>query len=593
MIAPTISTPSIITLSVALLLFLVVCLLLMRESLANRALAESESKYRSIADRSGELITRMTEDGKIVYVSPSVRAVLGSEPGEIVGKKLMEIVHADDIPSIKEYLDTVSRQPFPYGFSYRIRRADGRYDWVETTSFVEEWTSGREILSFSRDISDRKRIEEQIEYLAYHDEVTALPNRALFYDRLTVALAQARRFNRIVAVMFLDLDHFKRINDTLGHRVGDLLLEGVGSRLKECVRLSDTVARIGGDEFTILLPELSHEEGAARVGQKILEQLSTRFTLEGHHVYCSASIGIAFLGKDGDDSETLLKNADSAMYRAKNSGRNQFMVCTPEGNARFMERLSLENNLRRAFEREEFVVYYQPVFDLNTKTIVSMEALIRWDNPERGLISPAEFIAVAEEARLLVPMGEWVLRSACRQARQWQEAGMPMRVSVNLSERQLLHADLVATVQRALGDTRLDPGQLDLEIPETSAGRDLPHSVRLLGSLKDLGVRIAIDDFGTGNSSFDQLRKLPIDQVKMDPSFLQKVGLVSDGSDKAILSSMISAARALHFDVVGKGVESKEQCEFLRTNDCNQMQGYFFGAPLPALDADRAMRMDH
>ena len=593
MIAPTITTPSIITLSVALVLFLVVCLLLMRESLANRSLAEREARYRSIADRSSDLISRMTEDGTFVYVSPSASSILGSEPEEIVGRKLTEMVHADDIPSIHEYLNTVSRQPFPYGFSYRLRRADGRYDWVETSSFMEEWTSGREILSFSRDISDRKRIEEQIEYLAYHDEVTGLPNRALFYDRLTVALAQARRFGRIVAVMFLDLDHFKRINDTLGHKIGDLLLEGVASRLRECVRVSDTVARIGGDEFTILLPELSHDEGAARVAQKILEQLSTRFTLDGHHVYCSASIGIAFYGKDGEDAETLLKNADSAMYRAKNSGRNQFMVCTPEGNARFLERLSLENNLRRAFEREEFVVYYQPVFDLNSRTIVSMEALIRWENPERGLISPAEFIAVAEEARLLVPMGEWVLRSACRQAKEWQEAGMPIRVSVNLSDKQLLQADLVTTVQRALGDARLDPGQLDLEIPETSAGRDLAHSIRLLGSLKDLGVKIAIDDFGTGNSSFDQLRKLPIDQVKMDPSFLKSVGVVSDGGDKAILSSMIAAAHALHFDVIGKGVESKEQCEFLRTNDCNQMQGYFFGAPLPALAADRALRTDH
>jgi len=593
MIAPTINTPSIITLSIALLLFLIVCLLLMRESLANRALAESESKYRSIADRSSDLISRMKEDGTFVYVSPSARSVLGAEPGEIVGKQLMEMVHSDDLPSIREYLSTIARQPFPYGFSYRIRRADGRYDWVETTSYMEEWTSGREILSFSKDISDRKRIEEQIEYLAYHDEVTGLPNRALFNDRLTVALAQARRFNRIVSVMFLDLDHFKRINDTLGHRVGDLLLEGVGSRLRECVRMSDTVARIGGDEFTILLPELSHEEGAARVAQKILEHLSTRFTLEGHHVYCSASIGIAFLGKDGDDAEALLKNADSAMYRAKNSGRNQFMVCTPEGNARFLERLSLENNLRRAFEREEFVVYYQPVFDLDSRSIVSMEALIRWENPDRGLISPADFIAVAEEARLLVPMGEWVLRSACRQARAWQEAGMPIRVSVNLSDKQLQQADLVTTVQRALGDAQLDAGQLDLEIPEASAARDLQHSIRLLGSLKDLGVQIAIDDFGTGNSSFGQLKKLPIDQVKMDSSFLHGVGMVSDGGDRAILSSMIHAARALNLDVVGKGVESKEQCEFLRTNDCNQMQGYFFGAPLPALAADRALRMDH
>jgi len=557
-----------------------------------RGRPKEEALYREMVDRSSDLITRQTESGVYLFASPTSKRLLGYEPQELVGHSVFEIVHSDDIAAVREYLATVSREVFPHAFSYRLRHADGSHKWMETTSSrVESATGTAELLAYSRDIGERKQIEAHIEYAAYHDELTGLANRTLFKDRLTIALASARRFSRKMAVVFLDLDHFKRVNDTMGHRIGDLLLEETATRLHDCVRVTDTVARVGGDEFTILLSEIMQEDDAARVAGKILELLSNRFVLEGHHVYAGASIGIALYPQDGEDTETLLKNADSAMYRAKNSGRNCYKFATPGSNARLTERLTLENNLRRAFEREEFVVYYQPIFDVSSKRIVAMEALIRWDDPERGLLSPGEFLNVAEEARLMLPMGEWVMRSACRQARTWQDAGTPLRVSVNLSDRQFHHAELSATVERALSDASLDPRMLELEIPEISAAKDYAASTEATKVLRGLGVCLALDDFGLGNGSFGQIRKLAVDQVKLAPSL---VGSVGHGSgDSAILSSVIAAARALDLSVVAKGVESQQQAELLRALQCDQMQGYLFGEPRPPDTVERTLRFDH
>ncbi|HXI13558.1 MAG TPA: diguanylate cyclase [Thermoanaerobaculia bacterium] len=587
----SLTNPSLIALAIATGLFLVCCALLAQESRSRKALRKSEALYREIADHSSDLITRQTEAGVYKYVSPVSTRLLGFAPDSMLGHSIYEYAHADDVPAIREYLAAVLDGPFPHAFSYRMLRRDGGYQWVESTSGTVESSAGREVLAYSRDISERKQIEEHIEYAAYHDELTGLANRTLFGDRLTVALASAQRFGRNMAVFFLDLDHFKRANDTLGHKVGDLLLEETGNRLRDCVRVTDTVARAGGDEFTILLSELAHEDDAARVASKVLESISNRFVLEGHHVYVTASIGVAIFPRDGEDAETLLKNADSAMYRAKNSGRNGYKLCTPGTNARFLERLSLENNLRRAFEREEFLVYYQPMFDTSTRNVVGMEALIRWEDPDRGLLTPADFLNVAEEARLMVPMGEWVLRTACRQARAWQDFGSPVRVSVNLSERQFQNVDLTRTVERALEDADLAPDLLAVEVQESSVSRDFPVSMRAIGALKELGVKVAIDDFGTASSSFSALRKLHVDEVKIASSLLH--GLASEKGNDAILSSMISAAHAMNLRVVGKSVESTRQLEFLRANGCPQMQGYLLGQPaLPTFDG-ATLRLDH
>lgn len=538
----------------------------------------SES-FRSIVEGSPDLITRLTESGIFLYVSSSSEKVLGFRPEELVGRSLFDLVPTEDAPSVREYLSTVCRESFPWAFGYRIQRKDERIVWVETSSTCDLKDDRREVISYSRDVTERKRVEDHIAYLAYHDELTGLPNRTLFQDRLTVALAHARRFSRFVAVFFLDLDHFKRVNDTLGHSLGDQLLDAVASRLRDSTRGSDTVARLGGDEFTILLSEVAHEEDTARIARKVLDSLAQRFTLNGHHVYVSGSMGIAVYPRDGEDPETLLKNADSAMYRAKNSGRNGYSFCTPESNARFLERLTLENSLRRAFEREEFVVYYQPVMSMRSGRAVEMEALIRWNDPDRGLVSPAEFLNVAEESRLMLPIGEWVLRSACRQAREWSDLGKGIRVAVNLSARQFQDPDLEKIVERAVSDAGLDPALLHLEIAESVAARDLPFARQAISRLKDLGVRVAIDDFGGGTASFGELRQLEIDVVKIDSRILrEQVG----GRDAALLSSVIAAAQALDLGIVGKAVESAAQYDFLQRHQCDQMQGFLFGPPLPA-----------
>lgn len=588
-LVPTISWSTSIALIAAASLFAGVSVWALVAS-RRRSAGDHPDAFRAMVEQSPEMITRQTEDGVFLFVSRASEDLLGYSSQELLGRSIFDFIHEEEVATVREYLSTVCRETFPWAFSYRAVRKDGRTIWVETNSMCEMQGDVQEIVGYSRDISDRKRVEDHIAYLAYHDELTGLPNRTLFQDRLTVALAHARRFSRLVAVIFIDLDHFKRINDTLGHSLGDQLLDTVASRLRETTRLSDTVARLGGDEFIVLLSEVAHEEDTARIAKKILDAMAQRFTLEGHHVYVSASMGIAVYPRDGEDSETLLKNADSAMYRAKNSGRNAYSFCTPESNAKFLERLTLENSLRRAFEREEFVVYYQPVISTRSRRPVEMEALIRWNDPDRGVVTPADFLTVAEDSRLMLPIGEWVLRSACRQAREWSDAGRPIRVAVNLSPRQFQAQDLEQVVERALADSSLDPSLLNLEVGEVVAGRDLVFAKQAIGRLKSLGVRIAIDDFGAGTASFGGLKQLAIDVVKIDSRFLRDRDL---GRDAAILASVIGAAQALDVGVVGKSVESAAQFEFLQRHNCDEMQGYLFGPPVPPAAALRALMNDH
>jgi len=441
----------------------------------------------------------------------------------------------------------------------------------------------RGAIGASLDITERKRAEEQIKSLAYHDALTGLPNRRLFQDRLSVAVAQAHRNGQRLAVLYLDLDRFKPVNDSLGHAAGDRLIQDVAERLRTCLREGDTVARLGGDEFTLLLPGVSQVVDAARVAEKVLDTLRVPFQIEGREIFATASIGISLYPEDGHDVETLVKNADAAMYRAKQQGRDNYQLYTPALNATALERLALESSLRHALAKNELVIHYQPVLDLATGHVQAMEALLRWQHPELGLLPPAEFISLAEVTGLIIAFGPWVLRTACAQTREWQEAGhAELGVAVNLSARQFQHPDLVAQVRRALEETKLDPAFLELEITESSAmhGEAAVHTLR---ELKALGVRIAIDDFGTGYSSLSYLRRFPIDTLKIDRSFIADI--TRDPDDAAIATAVIALAHTLKLRVVAEGVETEEQVAFLSARRCDRVQGFLFGAPLPAEDS--------
>jgi diguanylate cyclase (GGDEF)-like protein len=435
---------------------------------------------------------------------------------------------------------------------------------------------------------ERQRILAELEkgrqkerYLAYHDALTDLPNRTLFYDRLEQSLLEAQRQNTQAAVMFLDLDGFKRINDTLGHSTGDQLLKVVAERLKESVRKTDTVARLGGDEFTIILTNIAGPHAAMRVAEKVLAAVSRPLVMVGQELSVTTSIGVSLFPSDGADVEALVKQADLAMYQAKAQGKNNFQVYHPGLDDAASESLTLETDLRKALEREELVLHYQPQVDLATRVILGVEALVRWQHPERGLLSPAKFIPLAEETGLIVALGEWVMRKACAQNRAWQEAGFaPLRMTVNVSARQFRDKDLAQTVTRILAETGLSPQHLGLEITESCAVQDVEYTIRTLRSLKDIGVLVLIDDFGTGYSSLNHLKLFPIDVLKIEKSFIK--GIPNDRGDAAITTAVIGLAHSLGLKVIAEHVETEEQLAFLLGLQCDELQSYLFSRPLPS-----------
>ncbi len=423
----------------------------------------------------------------------------------------------------------------------------------------------------------------RLNHMSNHDPLTGLPNRIQLNDRLSQALKRSGRNREKVAVLFLDLDRFKLINDTLGHGNGDILLQQVAKRLTTCMRDGDTVARLGGDEFIVLLPEVHEVHDAAKVAQRIIEALAQPYELDGHELVVTTSIGISVYPADGDNIETLVKNADTAMYRAKEQGKSIYRFYSSAMNSAALERLTLENSLRKALKREEMIVYYQPIIDLYTGDIIGMEALVRWQHPELGLVSPDKFIPLSEETGLIIPLGEWVLHSACAQNKAWQNAGFPpMYVSVNLSARQFQQRDLSEMVARALKASGLSPRYLQLEITESVAMYDEGQIINKLTNLKNLGVGIAVDDFGTGYSSLGSLKRFPINTVKIDKSFIHNIP--ADRFDSAITTTIINMAESLWLNVIAEGVESEEQLAFLLERGCNAMQGYLFCKPLPAKD---------
>lgn len=441
---------------------------------------------------------------------------------------------------------------------------------------------------YFRDITEQQRYEEQIKQKSYHDPLTGLPNRVLFDDRLSQSLVQAKRSRNKLAVYCLDLDRFKKINETLGHDIGDRVLQQVAKRLGECLREGETLTRLG-DEFIIMRPELHQVQEAAKLAQIILDAFSQPFLVDGYELFISPSIGMSIYPNDGTDGPTLLKHANTAMRRAKEKGRNTYQLYMPMMNQQAYESLALESDLRKAVERGELQVYYQPRVHLASGQLVGMEALVRWHHPELGLIPPARFIPLAEETGLIVQIDEYVLRTACTQNKAWQDAGLPpLRVAVNLSARQFMHKDVAATVAHLLSETGLDPRYLELEITESSAMHDAEAAVATLQRLKELGIHLAIDDFGTGYSSFNYLKQFPIDTLKIDRSFVRDIH--TDPGDAEIVSAIIMLARSLKLNVVAEGVETEAQRLFLKRKKCEEMQGFLVSPPLPPRQFEERLR---
>jgi diguanylate cyclase (GGDEF)-like protein/PAS domain S-box-containing protein len=451
------------------------------------------------------------------------------------------------------------------------------------------------------DITSRKEAEERIRFLAYFDNLTDLPNRAQFNEQLGRTLADAAANNRKLAMFFLDLDRFKRINDTLGHGAGDQLLQAVAERIRNCVRHCDfltarsgresqsIIARLGGDEFIVVLSDIVRAEDSAIVARRILDVLAEPFGIDNHEVFVSASVGISLYPRDGHDAQALLKNADTAMYHAKDAGRNNYQFYQPSMNAATMERLALESDLRKALERGELELYYQPQVNYRTGKVIGSEALLRWRHPVRGLMAPADFVHLAEEAGLLAPIGEWVLRTACSQTYLWQQSGYgPMHIAVNLSERQFRQHNLVETVAKALNESGLAPRALDLELTENIIMDHSPETLKTLYELKAMGIKISVDDFGTGYSSLGYLKRFPVDLIKIDHTFVRDLATSPD--DAAITTAIIAMARSLKLEVLAEGVETPAQAEFLIDHGCALMQGYMFGRPLPAPKFERLLK---
>jgi diguanylate cyclase (GGDEF)-like protein len=429
-------------------------------------------------------------------------------------------------------------------------------------------------------MTGRRQTEETLRSLAYHDPLTGLPNRLLFHDRLSQAIERARRARQLLTVMLVDLDRFKLINDSLGLVTGDQIIKGVADRLVQKLRKSDTVARLGGDEFMVLLLGTTGAEAAARVAQKLLDVLRPPLQVDGHELTTSASIGIALFPHDGDDADTLIKNADNALSRAKEQGRNHYQFYTDDMNATAFERLMLESRLRKALEQDEFVIYYQPKIALADGAVVGVEALLRWFHPDLGLVPPAEFIPLAEETGLIVDIGAWVLKTACAQVRRWQRMGHGrLELAVNISARQFQEKNLVATIAAAVEESGMQAGLIELELTESVIMRDAPEAARRLKELTALGIRLAIDDFGTGYSSLGYLKAFPISTLKIDRSFVRDID--RDPNSAALAQAIIAMASSLKLKVVAEGVETREQLEQLRASGCQELQGFIFSKALP------------
>jgi diguanylate cyclase (GGDEF)-like protein/PAS domain S-box-containing protein len=563
---------------------------------AEADLRKSEERYRSFLKNFQGIAFRGTLDFRPIFFHGSVEEITGYTADEFMNGQIRwdQIIHPTDIDGLSGRDELCSIPHYSVSREYRITRKDEETRWVHEVvrNVCDESGIPTRVEGAIYDITERKLAQEKMLHMAFHDDLTGLPNRHLLKDRLNQAIRTARHHDRLVATLFLDIDNFKRINDTLGHNAGDMLLKGVAARLQDFIRNSDTIsrsahdemdstiARLGGDEFTVLLSEIKTIQNAAQVAHRILDIIGHPFMIENHEIFITISIGISVYPHDGVDAESLLKHADTAMYYAKDNGRNNFQFYAEHMNRTACERFEMENKLRKALDNREFHLYYQPQLDIRSGNVIGTEALIRWIDAQNNIVLPGTFIPLAEETGLIVPIGEWILYTACKQNKAWQDAGFPpMYVSINISGLQFKQPSFVRTVDKVLQDTGLNPQYLELEVTESILMETTEAAIQTLNELKSMGVRISIDDFGTGYSSLSYLKRFPIDTLKIDRSFVRDV--TSDPDDKAIINAIIALARSLNLKVIAEGVETIQQLVCLHEQGSDGMQGYLFSPPLP------------
>ncbi|MGL4377078.1 MAG: EAL domain-containing protein [Microcoleaceae cyanobacterium] len=554
-----------------------------------RVLRQSEKKFRQLA----ETVTAAAfiyQGSELRYVNAATETITGYTRNELFTINFYDLIHPD-FRTLVTQVGVLSnlRENRLSKCEVKIITKQGESRWIELTTDIIKFERKISVLATAFDISDRKKSEEIIRYQAAYDQLTDLPNRTLFNERLSLSLKQAEKTEKSLAVMFLDLDRFKNINDTLGHAAGDRLLEKFAERIIHSVRSTDTVARWGGDEFTVLLPNITHMDDAIKTAQRILDNLKPTFNINEHQLHISSSIGIALYPSDGFDADTLLKNADTALYRAKENGRNNYQLYTSKLTTKVGKYLTLENRLYQALERGEFEIYYQPKVNIKNWEIQGMEALLRWNHPELGLVPPNTFIPIAEENGLILPIGEWTLRSACQQNKIWHNMGWSnLRIAVNLSARQFQQENLVKKIVHSLDETGLEPQFLELEITEATCMQDVELTKQVLTELKKLGISIAMDDFGTGYSSLSYLKNFPLNILKIDKSFVQNLTMAP--YEQAIAQAIMALGQGLNLSIVAEGVETKEQLDFLQSLDCQEIQGNYFSPPLPSQKVTRLMQ---
>ncbi|NWG86913.1 MAG: EAL domain-containing protein [Hydrogenophilaceae bacterium] len=563
---------------------------------------QSEHWHRLLVNLSPDIIYTLDAEGNFTYLNESVESLLGYRRDELLGQSYQCIVYDEDRePANCRMNERRTGERATRNFELRLKRkaSDAASDLpqlvVELSSMglYRPSTDGKTefigTYGVARDVSARKQAEATIHFQAYHDLLTGLPNRTLFRERLSQSLIHAQRYQHQLAVMFLDMDRFKTVNDTLGHLIGDQLLQSVSQRIRACLRDGDTLARIGGDEFMLLLPHIRSRDNAGLIASKVLETLKAPFHLDGHELFVGMSIGIATMPDDGVTMDTLIKHADIAMYHAKDNGRNGFSFFNPDLNTPISGRLALETDIRRALQRSEFEAFYQPRVDIASSRIVGMEALARWRHPERGMVSPGDFIPLAEDTGLIGPISERVLQHVCQQSKLWQEAGLPpIRLAVNLSARQIEHPHFVEKFVATLDANAVSPEHIGIELTESTLMRDLDGSASKLKRLSDLGMEISVDDFGTGYSSLSYLKKLPIHTLKIDQSFIHDIDIHTNGT--SIVAGIAAMAKGLRLHLVAEGVETPGQLAYLESVGCDAYQGYLFSKPLSASDAGNLLQ---
>jgi diguanylate cyclase (GGDEF)-like protein/PAS domain S-box-containing protein len=555
-------------------------------------LRDSERRATSTLEIAPVGIAHVDDAGRFLYVNPQLCRMLGYAEKELTAMSVGDVSHCEDVhmtDDVRERLRGGELDSF--AMEKRYLRKDGSTLWVNLTVAVKRDRHGNRMhdVSIVEDISARRTAEERVHYLATHDGLTGLPNRTMFAELLSLSVATAKRHGNLCAVLFIDLDRFKIINDSLGHEAGDILLREIASRLRACVRGSDVVARLGGDEFVVLLQDVNDQAQVSTIARGMLSAAMRPVVILGQECRVTASIGICVHPAEGQNDDALMKNADMAMYLAKEEGKNNFQFYSAALQAGASGRLALEASLRRALERQEFALHYQAKVNFRSGAITGVEALLRWQSLELGAVSPTQFIPVAEETGMIIPIGRWVLRTACAQNAEWLRQGLPpVRVSVNLSMLQLNDKDLIGDIQAALHDSGLPPELLELEMTESMIMHNSEYAIRVLGEIKALGVRLAIDDFGTGYSSLAHLKRFPVDTLKVDRSFIREVE--TNPEDRAITEAIIAMGRTLSLTIVAEGVETPEQQAFLSERACDEMQGYFFSTPVVPEDFAALLR---